>query len=85
MKEILSQQFRLDTRDFINGLIMAVLTPIVPIVYESINAGTLTFNWKAIAVAAVGGMIGYLVKNFLAPTKVIVQSPSEAKVDSLKQ
>lgn len=49
------------------GLIMAVLTPCVLIIQQSIEAGNLTFNWKQIGVAAVAGGLAYLVKNFFTP------------------
>jgi ABC-type uncharacterized transport system substrate-binding protein len=67
-----SKQFTLNLNDFWKGLIMAVLTPVVTIVYKSIEAGSLTFNWKAILMAAVAGFMGYLMKNFFDKPKVVV-------------
>jgi ABC-type uncharacterized transport system substrate-binding protein len=67
-----SKQFTLNLNDFWKGLIMAVLTPVVTIVYQSIEAGSLTFNWKAILMAAVAGFMGYLMKNFFDKPKVVV-------------
>jgi len=54
----------LNARDFLKGLVIAILTPVFPIITESINAGSLIFNWHLIAVAAVGGFVAYMAKNF---------------------
>ena len=55
----------LNGNDFLKGLLMAVLVPIFTIVQQSLQAGVLTFNWKAIGIAAVAGAVGYLTKNLL--------------------
>ena len=70
-KEIVSKQFTLEWRDILKGFLMAVLTPAIVIFQQSLDAGQLIFNWKAIGMAAVGGGFAYLVKNFLEPSKVI--------------
>ena len=53
----------LNGKDFLKGLLMAVLVPIFTIVQQSLEAGVLTFNFKAIGIAAVAGALGYLAKN----------------------
>ena len=58
------KRFKLNTRDFLRGLLVAVLTPVFVIVQQSIQLGSLSFNWKAIGMAAVGGFLAYLTKNF---------------------
>lgn len=70
-KKVVSKQFSLKMRDVLRGLIMAILTPAVLIIQQSVEAGILTFNWHSIAMASVAGGLAYLVKNFLEPTKVI--------------
>ena len=59
-----SKIFQLNWLDLVKGLVMAILTPIVVIVQQSIEAGTFTFDWKVIGLAAIGGGFAYLVKNF---------------------
>jgi hypothetical protein len=71
MKKRISKQCTLAMSDIVRGLIMAVLTPAVLIIQQSLEAGTLTFNWKQIAMASVAGGLAYLVKNFFEPTKTI--------------
>ncbi len=60
----------LNWMDLGKGLIMSILTPIVVIVQQSIESGVLTFNWKTIGLAAVGGGFAYLVKNFFTTKPV---------------
>lgn len=69
-----SNFFRLNIRDFLRGLAMAVLTPAVLIIQQSLDAGVLVFNWKSIGMAAIAGGAAYLVKNLLT-------APDTAKKD----
>lgn len=62
-----SNLFSLNTRDAVNSLVMAILTPVVYLIQHTVETGSLTFDWKAIGVAAVAGAVGYLVKNFFTP------------------
>ena len=71
MKKRISKQGTLAMSDIVRGLIMAVLTPAVLILQQSLESGILTFNWKEIAMASVAGGLAYLVKNFFEPTKTI--------------
>lgn len=66
-----SKLFTLNTRDAIRAFIMAVATPAVIIIEQSIEKGELIFNWHSIYVAAIGGGLAYLVKNFLTPADPI--------------
>lgn len=70
-KVILSEQFTLSLRDFVKGLIVAVISAVVPLVQETINQGELSFNWKAIGVTALGAFFAYLAKNLFEGPKVI--------------
>jgi len=79
-----SKQFTLNLNDFWKGLIMAVLTPVVTIVYQSIEAGSLTFNWKAILMAAVAGFMGYLMKNFFDKPKIVMADVHNDTIDAVK-
>jgi hypothetical protein len=65
-----SNLFSLDWKDALKGLLMAVLTPVFVVVQQSLNAGTLVFDWSTILVAALAGGVAYLTKNFFtAPQK----------------
>jgi len=68
----------LNLLDLAKGLLMAVLTPVVVVVQQSLELGVLTFDWKTILLSAVGGGLAYLVKNFLTPTaKTVVATEEE--------
>jgi len=71
----------LNWRDLVKGLLMAILTPVVVIVQQSIEAGVFTFDWKSIGLAAVGGGIAYLIKNFFTkesfPQKIATDPKEE--------
>lgn len=70
-KTIVSKQFTLQWRDWVRGLLMAVITPALVIIQQSVDVGQIVFNWKAIGMAAVAGGVAYLIKNFVEPSKVV--------------
>lgn len=55
-----------------HGAFVAVVTPVVVMVQQSIDAGHLEFNWKALGMAAIGGLLAYVFKKFLTPTQTII-------------
>ena len=59
----------LKTRDFLKGLVMAVGTAVATVIYQSIEAGSLKFDWKVIGLTAAGSALVYLMKNFLTDGK----------------
>ena len=50
---------------------MAILTPVITIIAQSLNAGVLTFDYKAIGIAALSGFVAYLTKNFFTPASIV--------------
>lgn len=66
-----SNLFSLNWQDVLKALLIAALTPIIPIVENSFAAGTFTLDWHNIAVASAGGAFAYLVKNFLTPSSTV--------------
>jgi hypothetical protein len=56
--------WKLCSSDWVKGLVVAVLTAPLTIVYESVQAGALTLNGKTIALAATGAGIAYILKQF---------------------
>jgi hypothetical protein len=76
MKTLISKQFTLVTRDFLNGLKLAIGSAIIPIIQQSLAAGELKFNWELIGVTALGAAVAYLAKNYFEPTKIVtVKTP----------
>lgn len=64
-----SKKWSLNWVDLVKGGIVAILTPCVVIIQASLDAGIWTFNWKQIGMAAIGGFIAYLTKNFLSDSQ----------------
>ncbi len=53
----------LKLNDWLKGFIVAIITAPLTIAYQSFSAGSLVFDRKAIAAAALTGAIAYLLKN----------------------
>ena len=78
-------KYTLKTRDFLKGALMAVLVPAVYIIQTSLDAGVLTFNWKQIIIAAVSGLLAYLIKNFFTDDiKVAKNIIAKDRLDNLE-
>ncbi len=64
-KEMKSTLFTLNWRDFLKGLILAVVVPVLVTIQESLAAGNITFDWKTIGISSLATFIAYILKNFL--------------------
>lgn len=73
-----SQQFTLSGSDVLKGLLVAIITPVITIIMSSLNAGTLTFDWKVIGITALTAGLAYLIKNFLTPSAIMIKNPEAA-------
>lgn len=69
-----SPQFAINWNDVLKGLIMAIGTPVLFVIEQTVNSGTVTFNWKEIGMAALAGGITYLTKNFLSKPAAVSDS-----------
>lgn len=76
---VTSTQFSLNASDIVKGLVMAIILPVLTIIMQSINAGSLIFDWKSIGISAIGGLVGYLIKNFFTPGAVVIKDPEVAE------
>jgi len=61
--KIMSTFLNLNSSDFIKGLIMAVLSSVITVVYQTVEAGSLVFDWKAIGTMALTTALAYIMKN----------------------
>ena len=55
----------IDLNDLGKGLILAVLTSVMTIIYSTVEAGSLSFDWSLIGTTALTSALGYLLKNLL--------------------
>jgi O-antigen ligase len=65
----MSTFLNLNIEDLAKGLILTVLTSVVAIVYNTVSAGSLTFDWQAIGLTALTSGLAYLMKNLLTNSK----------------
>lgn len=79
-----SNQFSLNLSDALKGLAVAVLTPVFAIMLTSLQAGSFIFDWKMIGTVAASAFLGYIVKNFLTPPKIVIEADKET-VDKVKE
>lgn len=83
---ILSQKFTLQARDFLKGAMLAVISAVAPLLQATLNAGELTFNWKAIGVTALGTFIAYIIKKFaIDPPTVVTTYTTNDKAAQVAQ
>jgi hypothetical protein len=75
----------LNWRDAGKGAILAILTPVITIITQSLNSGSLTFDWKAISITALSAFLAYLVKNFLTPASVTLQNVDKQTITAVKE
>jgi len=59
----MSKLFNLNINDFLKGLILAILTAILTIIYNTIQAGSLNIDWKLILMTTITTILAYLLKN----------------------
>jgi hypothetical protein len=59
----------IDLNDLGKGLILAVLTSVMTVIYTTVQTGSLSFDWKLIATTAITSALGYLMKNLLTNSK----------------
>ncbi len=67
-----SALFRLNSSDWVKGLIVAVLTPIVLTLAEALPLPGFDFaalDWKGLAMLGVSAGLAYVLKNFLSDGK----------------
>lgn len=53
----------LNWADFGKGLLIAVLSAVLTVIYTTVQAGSLAFDWKTIATTALAAGLAYLGKN----------------------
>jgi putative exporter of polyketide antibiotics len=58
-----SKFLNLNSTDFLKGLVMAVLSTVITIVYQTVEAGSLIFDWKTIGTMALTTALAYIMKN----------------------
>lgn len=86
VETITSKFASIQWRDFTKGLLIAIIIPVIGILYEAITHWFNTndpflVDWKGLAKAAFYGFTAYISKNFFEPSKtiVVVEPPITSK------
>lgn len=64
-----SKLFSVGFRDFVKGLIMAVISAVLVVIQETVSNGSLSFHWQTIGKIALLTAITYITKNWLTNSK----------------
>jgi len=76
--------FKLNWQDIFKGIKVAVILPVLNVIYQSIEAGSFEFDWKRISLLAAGGFIAYIIKNLLTPGEVVLKDVKPETVEGVK-
>lgn len=79
MANTTSSQFSVSWGDLLRGALTAALTTPFSILLESLNAGNFKVDWKHIGTIALAGFLGYIVKNFMTPSKITITDSATVK------
>lgn len=75
-KVAVHKRFSLRANDFLQGLYVSVIAPIILLILEQFQIGNFNLDWEALGTLALSTFIGYILKNYLAPTKIVVIEPT---------
>lgn len=66
-------------RDFLRGLVIAILTPVATVITDSLDKGIFNPSLRLIVLSAIGGFVAYIIKNLVtkpdAPVKIMSPNP----------
>jgi len=65
----MSKLWNLKISDFWKGLIVAIIGSVLGMIYKTVDAGSLDFDWKFIIKAGVLAGLSYLIKNLATNSK----------------
>jgi len=80
-----SKRFNLKLSDWAKSLIVAMITGPVTVILDSLNEGSLTFDWKKIAIVAISAGLSYILKNWLSPAQIVIKNASPEVVQAVKE
>ena len=80
-----SSLFTLNSKDWIKGLVIAVLTAIITVVYNTIQTGALVLDWKAISIAGISAALAYITKNLLTNSNDQLLTKEPVKEEIVKE
>jgi hypothetical protein len=80
-----SSLFTLNSKDWGKGLVIAILTAIITVVYDTIQTGALVLDWKAISIAGISAALAYITKNLLTNSNDQLLTKEPVKEEIVKE
>lgn len=71
---VTSKLYSLNWRDIAKGFLTAAISAGITVIYESLRAETIVFDWKDIGLVSLTAGFAYLIKNFF--TKPEIKTPA---------
>jgi hypothetical protein len=79
---VTSPKWSLNTKDFLRGLLMAVLSSPFTFLLDSLNQGDWNLDWKKIGGVALVAGLTYLAKNLGTPATIQIPVPDSVAKNS---
>ena len=73
----MSKLFSLNLKDFAKGLFLVVLTAVITVIYTTLQAGSLNFDWKMIGSTALIAGLSYILKQLTTNSKGDLLKPEK--------
>ena len=80
----ISKRWSLKQRDFLKGLLMSVLVPVLVVIQEAFEKD-FEITWNTLGKVAVAAILGYLLKNLNDKPKVIIEATTNAQAEKIKE
>jgi hypothetical protein len=70
-------KWALSAADWLKSLAAAVITPVIPIITQTLQNNSLTFPVKSIEIAAALGFVTFISFKLLSPSQTIIKGTTE--------
>src|ERR1700677_244014 len=71
-----SNRFSLIWADGLKGLVTAVLTAVLTVIYQALTTTPVVINWGQVGIVGATAGVGYLIKNFFSNTVTLAAPPA---------
>lgn len=80
-----SKRYTLNIRDFLRGLLIAVVSAVLTALLTMLEAEDFVIQWKKMAIAGATAGVAYLLKNLFSPSEIVVTNAPATTVEAVKQ
>ncbi len=84
-KVTVDKQFSLRANDFLKGMYVSVIAPIILLILEQFQIGNFSLDWKGLGTLAVTTFFGYLLKNYFSYSRISVIEPNSTTESLIKK